>query len=302
MNFYFVLNKPDIIPKDISWALDSDVSYAKRFTVTSIVSKEEFGEFNLKNDQITPNSIFVSLEFLNREMGLDNKANIMLVAESQDKPLTIMNVTEAFDESWSLSDVGYTFSLLPENNQIELKSERIFVESPVIKEAHALYKNNQNIFSYFVNEIRLGERTTPYSFVSAANDFNLGENEILINEWLAEDLHARKGDLITLSYYVFGPMRSLDETAAEFRVKDIVPMKNIYADQGLIPDFPGLSDEDSCRDWDPGIPIDLGKIRNKDEVYWEKISGNAQSFSFIAGRSKDVAKPVWKLDSYTVPR
>ncbi|MBN1290637.1 MAG: FtsX-like permease family protein [Candidatus Latescibacteria bacterium] len=280
------INNPDIIPKDISWALDSNVSYAKRCTVKSIVSREEFGGFNLKTDQIVPNTVFVSLQFLGSEMGLDNKANVLLVAESQDNPVTITNVSAAFKENWSLTDAGFTFTPLLKNGQVELKSERIFLDSSVINEAHKLYDNTQDIFSYFVNEIRLNDRFAPYSFVSAVSDFDLDENEILINEWLADDLHAQKGDLLTLSYYILGPMRSLVETSADFRVKAVVPIKDIYADRDLIPNFPGLSNEDNCRNWDPGIPVDLDKIRQKDELYWEKYRGTPKVFLSLRAAQK----------------
>ncbi|OQY29845.1 MAG: hypothetical protein B6244_02480 [Candidatus Cloacimonetes bacterium 4572_55] len=52
-----------------------------------------------------------------------------------------------------------------------------------------------------------------------------------------------------------------------------------------MPEFPGLSHTEHCRDWDPGIPIDLDKIREKDEVYWEKYRGAPKAFiSYEAAR------------------
>jgi len=276
--FLLRINNLDFIPKDINWALDSDISYAKRFTVKSVVSKKEFGGFNLKADQIVPNTVFVSLRFMSREMGLENKANVLLIAESLVNPLTITNVTKAFKENWSLSDAGFKFTQLPKNGQVDFKSERIFLDSPVINEAQKLYQNSQKIFSYFVNEIRLNERSVPYSFVSAISNFDLNDDEILINEWLAKDLHAQKGDRIKLSYFILGPMRSLVETSNDFRVKAIIPIEGVYADQSLIPDFPGLADAENCRDWDPGIPIDLNKIRKKDEAYWDDYRGTPKAF------------------------
>ncbi len=37
------------------------------------------------------------------------------------------------------------------------------------------------------------------------------DNEIVINEWLAEDLGAEQGDSIELTYFVAGAMRKLTE-------------------------------------------------------------------------------------------
>ena len=41
------------------------------------------------------------------------------------------------------------------------------------------------------------------------------------------------------------------------------------ADSQLAPVIPGLSDAGNCRDWKTGVPVDLKKIRAKDEDYWK---------------------------------
>jgi putative ABC transport system permease protein len=284
--FLLRLENLDFMPKDIPLALDSETSYAKRFTVKSVVSKEEFGSFNLKAEQIVPNSVFVSLDFLGREMGLENKSNGLLVAGNKGNQFFINTVNEAFKKSWSLSDAGFEFIHIFESNQIELKSERVFLEPSVVEKAVALYDNSQQIFSYFVNEIHLKGRTAPYSFVSALNDLDLKDDEILINEWLASDLNAKKGDQIKLAYYILGPSRSLIEKTSDFRVKSIVPIEGIYADRKLMPDFPGLANAENCRDWDPGIPIDFDKIRDKDEEYWENYRGTPKAFISLHAAQK----------------
>ena len=284
--FLLRIENLDYIPKDILFALDSEMSFAKRFTVKSVVSKKEFGRFNLKADQIAPNTVFVSLDFLGQEMGLENKSNVLLVAEKQENPFSINKVNEAFKEAWLLSDAGFELVQVLENNQIELRSERIFLDPSVVNKALKMYDNSQQIFTYVVNEIRLEERTTPYSFVSALSDLDLKEDEILINEWLANDLNAKKGDQIKLTYYVLGPSRSLVETTSDFRVKSIVPIQGVFADRKLTPDFPGLANAENCRDWNPGIPIDLDKIRDKDEDYWANYRGTPKVFISLSTAQK----------------
>ncbi len=284
--FLLRIENLDYIPKDVPLALDSETSFAKRFTVKSVVSKKEFGRFNLKADQITPNTVFVSLDFLGREMGLEYKSNVLLVAEKQENPLSINKVNEAFKDAWSLSDAGFELIQILENNQIELRSERIFLDPVVVNKALKMYDNSQQIFTYFVNEIRLKERAAPYSFVSALSDLDLKEDEIFINEWLASDLNAKKGDRIKLTYYVLGASRSLMETTSDFRVKSIVSIQGVYADRSLMPDFPGLANAENCRDWDAGIPIDLDKIRDKDEEYWTDYLGTPKAFISLSAAQK----------------
>ena len=44
-------------------------------------------------------------------------------------------------------------------------------------------------------------------------------------------------------------------------------LERFAADRELMPVFPGLSNLEICRDWEPCIPIDVSKIRGKDEEY-----------------------------------
>jgi hypothetical protein len=45
-----------------------------------------------------------------------------------------------------------------------------------------------------------------------------------------------------------------------------------------MPDFPGIAAEENCRDWEAGIPIDLARIRDKDEAYWDAHRGTPKAF------------------------
>ena len=45
-----------------------------------------------------------------------------------------------------------------------------------------------------------------------------------------------------------------------------------------MPDFPGLADAESCRDWEPGTPVDLDSIRKQDELYWDDYKGTPKAF------------------------
>ena len=54
-----------------------------------------------------------------------------------------------------------------------------------------------------------------------------------------------------------------------------------------MPEFPGLADVDNCRDWETGIPVDLDKIRTKDEEYWDQYRGTPKAFVTLeAGQSR----------------
>lgn len=284
--------KLDSMPKDAPLALDTDSSLARRFKIKTVVSDAEFGRFNLRADQIAPLTVFVSLSFLSQEMELDNRANVLLVAEREESPLDLSVINEALGRMWTLDDAGLELRRISDRDITELRSNRIFLNSSVVETALSLFPEAESVLTYFVNEIRSGNSATPYSFVSAPGDpqilSGLKEKDIIINDWLASDISAKVGDQVQLTYFVLGPSRDLEEKTSTFEVKAIVPIQGMYADKELLPDFPGLAGEDNCRDWNPGIPIDLDKIRDKDEDYWDNFGGTPKAFI-----SLDAAQQMW---------
>jgi ABC-type antimicrobial peptide transport system permease subunit len=173
---------------------------------------------------------------------------------------------------------------------MEIRSRRVFIDESISEAALDIGDSAIGILTYFVNELRKEDRATPYSMVTAMGASSvvppeIKDDEILINQWLAEDLGAEVGDAIELRYYVLTSMRKLQEQTTSFRIRAILPMEGSTVDPELMPDFPGLSGVDNCRDWDAGIPIDLDKIRQKDEDYWDAYKGTPKAFVTLnAGR------------------
>ena len=61
-------------------------------------------------------------------------------------------------------------------------------------------------------------------------------------------------------------------------VREVVPVEGRTADATLMPDFPGIAEEEHCRDWEPGIPMDLEAIRDKDEAWWDEHQGTPKAY------------------------
>ncbi len=280
----------DVMPKDAPLSMDSESTIARRFKVKAIASDSGFGRFNLKADQVSPSTVFVSLPALSQDMGFERRANVLLISERPGTPLDIQVVNKAVKDVWTLVDAGLELREITGRNFVELKSSRVFLDPSVVDAAVNLSQKARPILTYFVNEIQLRNRSTPYSFVSAPGTpiipSGMNDDEIVINAWLARDLDARVGDQIQMIYYVLGPRRDLKELSSEFRVAAVVPLRGIYADKDLLPDFPGLSGEENCRDWNPGMPIDLDKIRDKDEDYWDDFRGTPKAFVTLRAAQK----------------
>ncbi|HKE55569.1 MAG TPA: FtsX-like permease family protein, partial [Pyrinomonadaceae bacterium] len=146
---------------------------------------------------------------------------------------------------------------------------------------------------YLANSINSGAKSIPYSLVSALDDPSIeqliGKVErpapakpdvppIIINEWAATDLGVHEGDPITLEYYVWQESGRLDTRSATFQVAGIVPIKDLAADRNLVPDYPGIAGSANLSDWDPPFPVDLKRIRQKDEDYWHQYRTTPKAF------------------------
>lgn len=286
------IRKLDILPRDAPLSSDSDVTLARRYRVKALAGDSEFGRFNLKADQLAPSSVFISLSFLSQDMGFSDRANALLISENPGAQMSLSQVNQALRELWTLADAGLELKEIKGRQILELKSTRVFLEPLLVDAALNLDPTAQPVLTYFVNEIRLEERATPYSFVAAPGSPilppGMKDDEIVINDWLAGDVGAAEGDILRLSYFILGQSRDLEVKSTEFKVKSIVPLQGVYADRELLPDFPGLADQENCRDWDPGIPIDLDKIRDKDEDYWDNYRGTPKAFVTL-----NAAQNIW---------
>ena len=186
-------------------------------------------------------------------------------------------------------------------------------------EAAAFVTNGVRVLTYLANLIRAGDRATPYSMVTAANgpyaqagraqnssaaepSSALRDDEILVNQWLADDLKVKPGDAVELSYFVPDSGSRLTERTNSFRVRAIVPLSGIWADRSLMPEFPGVAKAESTRDWDTGFPLTY-KIREQDETYWKTDRGTPKAFITLAAGQKMWANRFGSLTAirYAVP-
>lgn len=261
---------------------------SRRMTVSAVAGEAELGPLSLYADTAAALNLFLPRQQLAQWIGQPDRANAILIGPGAD-PEQIKQTLQAAAEP---ADLALEVRRLDAQNQLEVRSRNVFMKDAVAQALMQADPSSVGVLSYFVNEIRKGDRSVPYSIVSAfgvAGDgpWNLytllADNEIILNEWTAADLRADAGDTVTLSYFVSSPTtRALEERSQTFTVRAVVPMMGTGADPTLMPDFPELADVENCTDWDPGIPIDLDKIRDKDEAYWDRWRGSPKAFVSLA--------------------
>jgi putative ABC transport system permease protein len=305
--------KPSGLPREAPLGSDRDTVASISVTVRAVIDDDHFGRFSLRANQLAPLTAFLPLGAFQDKVGLPGRANVLLVGGDRMhgsgsrancplvppgppckcKPPTAAQADAALRERWQLPDAGLSLRDLP-GGVLELRTSRVFLDPPVaraaVAAATATGRRPLRVLTYFVNEARLAGKAAPYCIVAAMDADpaaspvppGLADSEIILNDWLAEDLAAKVGDFVELAFQVPGPMRTFQDRTRTFRVRAIVPIAGPAANRDLMPDFPGLAGVKDCRDWKPGVPIDLKKIRKKDEAYWTAHGGTPKAFVTLA--------------------
>ena len=281
------IQKPSRISPDAPLAPDENTSIALRLKVAHLVKDASMGRFSLQASQLPALNAFVDLAFLQTKLEIPDHANLLLLAQKADSTIPATDGISALDtlnQHWTLEDSQLSWVDLNQNEGqgMELRTERVFMDEASAEAAEQASGDASGLLTYFVNSIQRGDRLTPYSMITAAEEpyvpADLKPDEMVINQWLADDLGAKAGDTIKVTYFEVGLGRDLHEASASFKVRDIVAMEAPHDDPYFMPDFPGLKDANNCRDWDTGFPMDLDLIRDQDNAYWEEHQGTPKAF------------------------
>jgi len=283
------IDNPAAISRNLVLSPLKDNTISMRLPVTGVANDRHFGRFSLEANQQEPLNLFVHISWLQQQIDRNEQANLLLI-DNPAGELTSDKLNQALSRQWRLTDAGVELET-KEEGSLELKSSRVFIDHSLTSAAIKTQPDALGLLTYFVNELRVGDEYTPYSMVTAADrkgEFvhilppDMKDDQIVINQWLADDLHADVGDALTLTYYEPSGRQPLEQTQQSFRICRVIPLKGIAADSSLMPDLPGLSDSENCSEWDPSLPIDLDLIRDKDETYWDNYRGTPKAFVTLA--------------------
>ena len=274
------VEKPTLLSRDAPLATIDDAVVTFRVKVSRILKDSELGRFGLAANQLAPRNIFVDLPMLQKQVGLVGRINMLLFGKPASGDINAAELSKALFRGWDIEDAD--LEVRPVNisgkQHFELRTGRVFLD-PHVAEAGLSVRGAEPALTTFVNRLSLGKAVTPYSMVTATDTLgDIPSGGIVINAWLAADLKAKVGDDITLDYWVLGSNRELVRKTAVRKVSKIVPIAGLAADREFMPILPGLSDKKDCREWEPGVPIDLALLRDKDQAYWETYKGTPKAF------------------------
>jgi putative ABC transport system permease protein len=227
----------------------------------------------------------------------------------------------------TLRDLSLHLRPKPDRGYLSLESEQMIVEDLLAQAGESaaaeLGLRQSKVLVYLANEIvhagksdaysmysvvagletasgtRFGPAVPPFGpfeFVgdppsSSLSDGELesgGMGEIVLNEWLAEDLGAQPGDEVLVKYHVVGSHGELPEEVRRFRVRGIVKLDGTPADdRGLTPTVRGITTARTFAEWKQPFPMKLNQatagddghfLTQRDEDYWDAYRATPKAF------------------------
>jgi ABC-type lipoprotein release transport system permease subunit len=313
------VEKPSAIPVESLHGRKEDVGRTVRLTVREVLAAERLGEFSPRAQQGEVRAVFVSLARLQKEAGREGKANALLLssvnesAEAADGAARVATAEQLLRETFALEDLGLNLRVLDTQKALSLESESALLTEETAARARAAARDAGlrpvGVFSYLANTIRANGHEIPYSLVTALEPEGFGRlaqsgaganstnattaaaasqpqqtqtSPVLLNEWAARDLGVKVGDEVEIEYYLWREEGLLASESAKFRLAGVVPIAGLAADRELTPEYPGISDTESLSDWDPPFPVDLSRVREQDEKYWDAYRTTPKAFITLA--------------------
>ncbi len=311
------IQRPSDTPLDSLHGRKDDVGRPLRLTLGGVLSADELGEFSLRPQQGDVRAAFVPLARLQQDLDLQRRVNALLVSRAVPghqsvgvEPDTTIRETMAtlVRQHTTIEDLGLRVRALEPQRALSVETSGTLIDTPraeaALATATALGMRTEPVFTYLVNSISVRQRQTsglaagaiPYSLVTAIDLATIAPGAlgapgapgltartgdlppILLNEWAARDLHARLGDEVTLDFLAWEDPGLLKDRSAAFRLAAVVPITGAAADRDLVPVYPGVTNSENLRDWDPPFPIDLHRVRPRDEDYWHTYRTTPKAF------------------------
>lgn len=269
-----------------------------RLMVAHVVPAAGLGALRLDAQQRAPRNAFVSLATLQRALEQPEHVNTLLVAGGDGSVSTDDTLAAALASAATPADLGLRLRVDAALGYVALESEALLLPPPIEaagrRAADSIGCPAVGVLAHLANRIARvdsPERAVPYSTVVAVEPASSllqtwtwqeggppHSGEIVLNEWAADDLGADLGDVVELTYYELVAAGRLATRTARFRLAGIVALRDGAADPDLVPPYPGVTDTQRISDWDPPFPIDMRRIRERDEAYWDTYRATPKGF------------------------
>jgi putative ABC transport system permease protein len=285
------VQKASAIPRSSALAKRDTQSATAAFEVrvgAILPEGDPAAEFTLSPGPSLPLNLMLSLDTLQREIDQEGRVNALLSPEQPLQPLQ-----DDLARRLTLDDWGLKVQVPPKRKAyVSIESRRLILEPAVVnavaRVADRLKCDVAPTFVYLANGIGSNGATIPYSVVAAIdpNDptslnpvgESFGDDEIVLVDWRDSPLKVKPGDSVTLDFFKPEVEGKVEDDRATFRLKRIIPLDGAAADPDLVPEFPGITNKLSLRNWDPPFPYDGTRVKDADEKYWRMYKTTPKAY------------------------
>lgn len=253
-------------------------------------------DFRLDSQNATPRNVFVDRNWLAERLGRAGQANVILASAAPHDTAASEKLDAALSGAIRLRDHGLKLTTT-RGGYLSLESTGTLLNQAQLHAARAAAistgANSHATSVYLATEIsapkRQGVRELAYCVVCGLDSPLVpgsqgfpGPGEAWLNDWAAKDMDVSVGDELRIAYMVPTESGEYPERYTEVKLTRIVPLEGFYADPDLVPTFEGITDAARIDEWDPPFPVDLNKITQRDEDYWDKYRATPKVFVNIA--------------------
>ncbi len=269
------VERPGALPRDVALAQSEGAVVGLSVQVGEALPEAWPARGGLGATPGDPDVVLVDRAWLAERLNTADRPNRLWVGGVE-----METVRAALAEVVTLEDGG--LRLLPTGNELQLTTPRMLLRETVAAAASALpgavpglvwladaFEGPSGAGAYaFVGALDPGPAA---ALAQASTVFLPTGDGIVLVDWLAHDLGAQAGDPITLRYPQVERGRGIVYDQRTFTVQAVVP--DSTADASWMPPLEGVEGRASCRDWDPGLPLSLDRITDRDEAWWSAHGG-----------------------------
>ena len=172
------VQKPSAIPVSSLHGRRDDLGSTMRLGIREVLAPADLGEFSFRPQQGFSRAVFVNLGRMQRDLELGREANTLLLAGVGAGAPAVAGIEAALRATTQLTDLGLRVRPLPGPGALAVESTAGLLNDEVVAAARAATAGGdlgeQPVLTYLANEIRRGERVTPYSLVTALDLASLG--------------------------------------------------------------------------------------------------------------------------------
>lgn len=223
--------------------------------------------FDLTRSPSPPLTLFVDRTWLAQRLAGRDGANTLLFQE----PITETRLEERSRDAWMPADFG--IRIRKAKGGILLEHEGIFFPGTVAEKIRQAFPDAPAIRTTLLKSLAQGERTIPYLIATSETGI---PGPMPGSVWVDQGVADRLGisaKTLDLHFWTWAGDRRHRIESNSFHLTGVFAVGDGRFGPEMFPDFPGMTG-DSCRDWDPGLPVDLKAITPWHEAHWKGYRGS----------------------------